>query len=207
MHGPNVQCRATGQHLLSLAAVDSSWGACLGTQLRSNCCNTLHSLGKLRRRCAAHVSAALLPAHCQCLTGCRGGLLLVGSTIVWQCLGSIAQVVIKERGTERPRGFGFVTFKSEEDAQSVCGVEHCLNNRKARVVARRLRGCTVHAFCAACGLTCQCGGTSSECCYAIAAHSCLGSWAALGRPGPCWVGARRCPHWQAADALHTCCAG
>ncbi|KAK9822658.1 hypothetical protein WJX81_005123 [Elliptochloris bilobata] len=43
-------------------------------------------------------------------------------------------VVITERGTDRPRGFGFVTFKHEEDALRVCRLEHILGREHPRKV-------------------------------------------------------------------------
>ncbi len=43
-----------------------------------------------------------------------------------------AQVVIMERGTNRPRGFGFVTFKEEARARAATAEEHIIMGRKAR---------------------------------------------------------------------------
>ena len=42
----------------------------------------------------------------------------------------ITQVVMRERFTDKPRGFGFVTFKEEAAAEQVCQEQHILDGRQ-----------------------------------------------------------------------------
>lgn len=63
-----------------------------------------------------------------------GELLIVFRATL--CLGmrrrrlSSAQVVMRDRVTDKPRGFGFVTFADEDAADKVCAERHELQGRQ-----------------------------------------------------------------------------
>ena len=49
------------------------------------------------------------------------------------------QVVMRDRVTDKPRGFGFVTFADEAVADKVCAERHELQGRQVRITS--LQGC------------------------------------------------------------------
>lgn len=48
------------------------------------------------------------------------------------------QVVMRDRHTRKPRGFGFITFSEAASAQAACAESHTIDGRQVRELARRL---------------------------------------------------------------------
>lgn len=48
-----------------------------------------------------------------------------------------SQIVMRDRVTGKPRGFGFITFDTEEAAQRACEDDHTLDGRTVRVPTRQ----------------------------------------------------------------------
>ena len=59
----------------------------------------------------------------------------VGREELWLvkgCCTTSAQVVMRDRISGQPRGFGFVTFKEQESAATACKAAHYIDGRTVR---------------------------------------------------------------------------
>lgn len=78
------------------------------------------------------------------VSGAHGAAWLAAHSPWWMQPDSLArpspcrpQVVMRDRVTNKPRGFGFITFTTEEACQSACADPHLLDGRQ---VGRRRLG-------------------------------------------------------------------